>query len=69
MKLQKKHIVEEYADDDGYWIALKSGFKSSSDPVGALHTIREDTKGKAWAEGVEACNCEDCTVDKRRSRC
>lgn len=60
MKLTKAHIAEEWADSDGYWIALKSGFKWSGDPVGNDHLIHEDTKALAWREGVLPCACADC---------
>lgn len=60
MKLTRKHIAHEYADNDGYWIELKRGWKNASDPVGVLHTIREDTKKAAYRETVIPCDCKDC---------
>jgi hypothetical protein len=47
-KLRLFHVREEWRDSDGYWIALKAGWKSASDPVGNLHIIHEDTSVKAW---------------------
>lgn len=61
MKLQRTHIREEWSEgDDGYWIALKTGWKWEGDPVGAVHQIHEDTRAKAYSEGVERCRCKDC---------
>lgn len=66
MKLRKDHIQEQWEDSDGFWIALKSGYKSSEDPIGCLHTIREDTKPEAYAVGVSRCSCVDCKADAKR---
>jgi hypothetical protein len=41
----KLRIETEWADDDGYWIELKSGWQDSFNPT--CHTIREDTKIEA----------------------
>lgn len=66
MKLRKSHVAEEWNEGhpdnggDGYWIVLKSGWKWDSDPVGAVHSIHEDTKVKAWQGGVMRCQCSDC---------
>jgi len=61
-KLTKGHIDTEWSDSDGYWIVLKPGWKSASDPVGVLHTIHEDTKSQAMAEGILPCFCVDCVA-------
>ncbi len=61
MKMRREHIKEEWNEwEDGYWIALKSGFKWDGDPVGAVHSIHEPTRAAAHAEGVLRCACEDC---------
>jgi len=65
MKLRSYHIQEEWNEgEDGHWIALKRGWKWDGDPVGAVHTIHEDTKKKARREGVLRCNCRDCKKGK-----
>ncbi len=60
MKVRKSQVAEEWRDSDGYWIALKPGWKSGSDPLGNLHTIHEDTSALAWAEPVMPCHCQEC---------
>jgi hypothetical protein len=61
MKLTTKHIREEWDEgEDGYWIALMPGWKWDGDPVGACHTIHEDTRSEAKRQGVLRCDCEDC---------
>ena len=60
MKLKPEHIAEQWVDDDGYWIALKPGFKSDDDPIGNLHTIHEDNKLACYFHGVMPCECKDC---------
>ena len=61
--LKHRHISEEWSEEgsgDGYWIALKAGYKWAGDPIGSVHTIHEDTLQKAWQEYVMKCNCRDC---------
>ena len=56
-------ISEEWSEegsDDGYWIALKSGWRLNDDFV---HCIHEDTRKKAWAVEVAICDCDDCKKD------
>jgi hypothetical protein len=66
MKLLKKYIQSEWDEGhpvtggDGYWIILKPGWKWNGDPVGEVHSIHEDTRRKAHAEGVLPCHCQDC---------
>lgn len=66
MKLKPYHIVEEWNEGhpedggDGYWIALKSGWKSEEDTVGAVHTIHENTRRECYQVGVLRCECPDC---------
>jgi hypothetical protein len=60
MKLAKKHIQREYEDDDGYWVELKPGWKSGDDPVGVVHSIREDSRKEACLVGVIPCKCASC---------
>jgi hypothetical protein len=66
MEVKKEHIREEWneghPDDggDGYWIALKSGWRWDGDPVGAVHSIHEDTRRAAHQQGVLPCGCADC---------
>ncbi len=67
MKLKKSHVQEEWRDSDGYWIALKLGFKSGADPVGNEHLIHEDTSAQAWAVSVLPCNCDDCHPERSAS--
>lgn len=64
MKLQRKHIAEQWQDSDGYWIALRSGWKWNGDPVGAVHCIHEDNRKEAFAQGVLPCRCTDCVADR-----
>jgi hypothetical protein len=58
----KQVIEEEWADSDGYWIALKPGFMDNSNPH--YHTIREDTKKEARdiARFAVPCNCKECKI-------
>jgi hypothetical protein len=61
IKVSSKHISAEWDEgDDGYWIALKPGWKWAGDVVGAVHCIHEDTKIKAHRESVVKCNCQGC---------
>ena len=66
MKIKKEHVSEEWSEGhpdeggDGYWIALKSGWKWAGDPAGCVHTIHEDTRKLAYAESVLRCDCKDC---------
>jgi hypothetical protein len=65
-KLQKMYVEEEWdeghPDDggDGYWVALKHGWKWAGDPIGVLHTIHTDTRSDAYREYVLPCNCPEC---------
>lgn len=53
MKLRKEHIASEWSEgEDGYWISLKPGWKWDGDPVGAVHSIHEDTRAAAHQQGV-----------------
>jgi hypothetical protein len=63
MKIKKQYIVEEWHDEDGYWIALKAGWKWEDDPLGCVHTIHEDTKAQAHAQEVVRCECQECLND------
>jgi hypothetical protein len=60
MRLKKEHVEEEWHDDDGYWVALRRGFKSDDDPLGRLHTIHENTRREAYRVGVLVCDEECC---------
>lgn len=61
VKVKPEHIEEEFQDVDGYWIYLKPGLKSDSDPIGNLHIIHEDTKTEAYKVGaVLLCDCAEC---------
>ena len=68
-RVKPEHIAEEWDEGrerdggDGYWISLKSGWKNAIDPIGALHSIHEDTKTKARRELVMRCDCKNCTAD------
>ena len=62
MKLNKKHILDEFSDQDGYWIYLKKGFKFDVDPAGSQHVICEDTKQAARQHGVMKCECQHCKL-------
>lgn len=58
-------IIESiYKDDDGWWVAYKPGWKSSTDPVGELHSEHEDTKRQVMALVRKAmrCDCVDCQI-------
>jgi hypothetical protein len=69
MKLQRKHIRREYNEGhpdeggDGYWVELAAGWKSADDPVGAVHSLHEDTRREAYAVGVLPCRCHDCMTE------
>lgn len=55
-------IWAELATDDGWWATYKPGWKSASDPVGALHGDHESTKAalmKAIRLAIP-CTCPDC---------
>ena len=71
MKLLAKHIAEEWDEGrpedggDGYWIVLRPGWKWAGDPVGCCHSIHEDTRRLARAEGVLPCKCRDCASHLR----
>lgn len=66
MKVRPEHIREEWSEGnpedggDGYWIALKPGWKWAGDPVGAVHSIHEPTRRLAHKETVLPCQCPDC---------
>lgn len=66
MKLAAKYrsrIEEEWHDEDGHWVALKSGWQDNSNPQ--CHTIREDTQRECY-ELVRAsvpCACLGCRKD------
>ena len=60
VRLCREHIDEEWEDDDGYWIALKTGWKWAGDGVGSVHSIHESTRAGAYAERVMRCRCGDC---------
>ena len=65
MKLQRKHIREEWDEgDDGYWIDLVPGWKWDDDTLGNCHIIHEDNKVSAYRQGVMPCNCNDCKAYK-----
>jgi hypothetical protein len=60
-----KHLIQsEWQDEDGYWIALKSGYQDSGNPT--CHTIHEDTKAEAYSylSSVIPCDCWECRKDK-----
>jgi hypothetical protein len=55
-------VSDERGSDNGYWVNLNNGWKDGSDPLGAGHTIHEDTQSdcsRAMAS-VMLCDCEDC---------
>jgi len=63
MKLKKHMIAEEWSEEssgDGYWIALKSGYRLADDFV---HAIHEDTRKAAHVAEVVICDCDDCKKD------
>lgn len=66
IRLKQAHIRSEWDEGhprnggDGYWISLKSGWRSAADPCEPLHTIHEDTKTKARNQFVLPCECSDC---------
>ena len=63
VRVRPEHIRTEWSeghpDDggDGYWIALKPGWRWADDVV---HCIHEDTRAKAHRECVVPCACRDC---------
>ena len=59
MGIKKFQIEEEWRDSDGYHIALRAGWKDDSDPLGACHTIGEDTKREAYRHEAIVCSCDD----------
>lgn len=66
VRLRACYIAEEWNEGhpdnggDGYWIALKPGWKSAEDPVGCVHIIHGDTRALAHAVDVMPCACDDC---------
>lgn len=59
-------IAHEWEDEDGYWIALKSGWRMPGDS----HQIVETTKGEARGKLKDAvrCDCDECREIKAESR-
>lgn len=62
--IKKNRIEDQWRDDDGYWIALKSGWQDSETPQ--CHTIVEGTRREAFQHKVIACDCKDCKADITR---
>jgi hypothetical protein len=62
-RLSKNSKVDHaYRDNDGYWVEYKCGWKSGSDPLGAVHGDREDTARdivRAVSNAIR-CSCVDC---------
>jgi hypothetical protein len=58
--------IDEVEDDrqqqNGWWVYLKHGWKSDSDPLGCVHQIHEDTVAECVAclKSVLPCECDDC---------
>jgi hypothetical protein len=50
-------VLDEYRDDDGYWINLRDGFH-----IDGAHAIHESTKARARKrlKDVRPCACADC---------
>lgn len=63
VKLADK-IQEQWRDEDGYWIALKSGWQDRYNPT--CHTIHEDSKREVVSIARDAipCNCRECQNDR-----
>jgi hypothetical protein len=61
----RDRVEEAWKDDDGVWIALRSGWNDSTNST--CHTIHEDT----WKEALELlamsepCTCKDCQADQQ----
>lgn len=62
----KNKIVEKWTDEDGAWIALKSGWQDVYNPT--CHTIHEDTMAECMSIAKDAvpCRCKDCVEDLAR---
>ena len=62
----RDRIQEEWHDEDGHWVALKSGWQDNANPQ--CHTIHEDTQRECYelVRGAIPCNCVDCNP---RARC
>jgi len=69
MRLQKKHIEDEWDEGDpsngghGYWVALKRGWRweYDSNSIDPRHTMRRDTRADVFAEEIERCDCPRCS--------
>lgn len=61
---ERKRIKEQWCDEDGYWVALNSGWKDRYNPTS--HTIHEDTKREALSIAADAipCSCKECIADR-----
>ncbi len=58
MAVNRGLIAERWIDDDGYWIALKSGWQVVGDPT--CHQIHEDNYRDAMRYSIEPCECKNC---------
>lgn len=61
-------IAEFWKDEDGVWIALKSGWQDSTNPT--CHTIHEDTWQLAldFVAMAVPCECSECRADAEASK-
>lgn len=59
-------IQESWQDEDGVWIALRSGWQDAANPT--CHTIHEDTWQLAldYVALAVPCKCQQCQADAER---
>ena len=55
----KDRVQEYWQDSDGFWIALKDGWRQGDN---VCHTLHEDTQTRLLQElrKTRECNCEEC---------
>lgn len=66
LKKWDARIQEAWQDEDGVWIALRSGWQDSTNPT--CHTIHEDTWQLAldYVTMAIPCDCRECQADAKR---
>ena len=60
-------VSDERGSDDGVWAYYRPGWKSASDPLGAVHADHEDNWSELRQVAKEAvvCKCEECMRQRK----